>query len=90
MLDNNIIPNSFDYSFDYFNITDIETDLMHIDINKVSYNSYYNSFDFYSKKFPIGWDSIPGFDLIIQEMANNSTTPLDEMNERILIKSNEV
>jgi hypothetical protein len=87
MLHNNIIPNSFDYSIDYFNITDIEIDLMHVDINKVSYNSYYNSFDFYSKKFPIGWDSIPGFGLVIQEMANKSLSPLEEMIERNNIKS---
>ena len=69
----------------YFNITDIDFD-MYFDISKVSYNVYYNSFDFYSKKFPM-WQSIPGFDLVIQDIANNSLSPLEEMIKRNNIKS---
>ena len=85
MLDQNIIPEMFDYSIDYFNITDIDFDI-DFDISKVSYNVYYNSFDFYSKKFPM-WQSIPGFDLVIQDIANNSLSPLEEMIKRNNIKS---
>lgn len=80
ILESGIIPEVFNYNNDYFNITDI--DLLHIDINKVTYNNYYNSFDFFSKKFPIGWDSILGFNLVIQEMADNSLSPLEEMIKR--------
>ena len=88
MLDQDIIPETFNYCIDYFNITDIDFDF-DFDTSKVSYNIYYNSFDFYCKKFPM-WESIPGFDLVIQDIANTSLLPLEEMIERNNIKSTEM
>jgi hypothetical protein len=75
MIDNNIIPNAFN-----FTLQEKET----IDWDKLTYNDY-NSFDNCSKKFTKGWETIPGFDLIIQEIADNITSPLEEMNERLRI-----
>ena len=73
MLENGDIPNLFNYS--------IEREI--IDWDKVHYTSYYNSFDFFARKLPNGWQSIKGFDQVIQDMADATTSPLEEMNERI-------
>ena len=53
-----------------------------IDWDKVRYNSLYKDFSFHEKKFPNGYDSIPGFDKIIEEIAKNAKTPLEEILER--------
>ena len=74
MIDNDIIPSVLDFTLQ---------EKENIDWSKLSYNNHYNSFDFFANKFTNGWQSIPGFDLIIQDMANNSTSPLEEMNERL-------
>jgi hypothetical protein len=74
-LENDIIPESLN-----FTIEPKEP----IDWTKVWYNSYYNSFDFFSNKFPTGWQSIAGFDKVIEQMAENATSPLDEMIDRQL------
>jgi hypothetical protein len=71
LLDHDIIPNFLNFTINN-----------KIDIEKITYNSYYNSFQFFASKFAIGWQSIPGFDDLIQNIANNSTSPLEEMNER--------
>jgi hypothetical protein len=55
------------------------------DWNKLRYT--YNEFDDVCKRFTNGWQSIPGFDLVIQEIADNSVSPLDEMNERLEISN---
>jgi hypothetical protein len=59
-----------------------------IDWNKVRYNSLYKDFSFHEKKFPDGYESIPGFDMVIQQIANDSKSPLEEVLERQK-KSNE-
>jgi hypothetical protein len=54
-----------------------------IDFYKLWYgNDYYKSIDFISKSLPIGWDNIPGFDLVLEDMANNALTPLEEIELR--------
>jgi hypothetical protein len=53
-----------------------------IDWNKVRYNSLYKDFSYHEKKFPDGYDSISGFDKIIEEIAKNAKTPLEEIIER--------
>ena len=54
-----------------------------IDFYKLWYsNDYYKSIDYISKNFPGGFDSIPGFDLVLEEMAKNALTPLEEIELR--------
>ena len=45
------------------------------------YNQLYKSFDYYEDKFPEGFDNIPGFNLIIDEIVDNSqdNSPLKEI-----------
>jgi hypothetical protein len=53
------------------------------DINKIQYNNYYHSVDFWKTKFPKGYDKLIGFDKIIEHYAHKAKTenktPLDEM-----------
>jgi hypothetical protein len=57
------------------------------DIEKLKYNAFYRSYDFYESKFPKGYECIPGFDKVIQlckDKANEEEkTPLKEIEERI-------
>ena len=50
----------------------------HIDWDKVRYNSFYRSYEFAESKFPAGYDSIKGFDKII-EACIPKVSPLEEM-----------
>jgi hypothetical protein len=47
----------------------------------IDYNDH-NSFNKVCNTFPNGWDSIPNFNQVIQNIANNRKTPLEEMNKR--------
>lgn len=55
-----------------------------LDLDKIKYNAFYRSYEFYESKFPKGWESIPGFEKIIESIVEKSVdkTPLDEMLER--------
>lgn len=53
-----------------------------IDWEKVAYNTFYKSQEYFINKFPPGFESLPGYEKIIDEMILNSKTPLEEMNER--------
>ena len=75
LIDNNIIPDAFDFTI---------REKQSIDWSKLNYNDY-NSFDNCAKKFTKGWESIPNFDKIIQQISDNITSPLEEMNERLRI-----
>ena len=70
-----ILPPQLNYS--------IENNI--IDWNKLQYNSRYQSFEFYSSKFPRGWDQEELFEPVIQMIADNAKinniTPLDELNK---------
>jgi hypothetical protein len=61
-----------------------------IDWAKVKYNTFYKSPDFYQSKFPEGFENIPGFDKVINKMAENGKLPLEEIEERqsVLRKDN--
>jgi hypothetical protein len=72
---NKMIPNILDYTIN-------ESDNS-LDWSKVTYNDHYKSFDYFSNKFPNGWQSIPGFENIIKDIANNTLSPLEEMNKLI-------
>jgi hypothetical protein len=37
-----------------------------VDWSKLWYNTYYNSFEFFSNKFPTGWQCITGIDKVIE------------------------
>ena len=55
-----------------------------IDFNKIQYNNYYQSYEFFESKFPKGYDNIVGFSDVIENMATNAKlkniNPLDEIN----------
>jgi hypothetical protein len=57
---------------------------MSIDMNKIQYNNYYQSYEFFQNKFPKGYDNIIGFSDVIENMATNAKlknlNPLDEIN----------
>jgi len=52
-----------------------------IDWEKVRYNAFYKSPDFFESKFPVGFNKLPGFDKIIESMIANSKTPLEEIED---------
>ena len=74
---NGFIPNCLFYnaSPEYY---------MSIDMNKIQYNNYYQSYEFFESKFPKGYDNIIGFSDVIENMATNARlkniNPLDEIN----------
>lgn len=49
-----------------------------VDWDKVRYNSFYRSYEFAESKFPPGYDSIPGFDKIIEQCIPK-LSPLEEI-----------
>ena len=54
-----------------------------IDWSKVQYNAFYKSPSFFESKFPEGLaDNLPGFDKVLENMACNAQSPLEEMLER--------
>ena len=55
-----------------------------LDISKIKYNAFYRSYEFAESKFPPGYESIPGFDKVIQTVAEDleQITPLEEMLTR--------
>ena len=57
---------------------------MSIDMNKIQYNNYYQSYEFFERKFPKGYDNIIGFSNVIEDMSTNAKlknlNPLDEIN----------
>ena len=51
------------------------------DWGKIKYNAFYRSYEYVENKFPPGYESIPGFDKVI-EMCIPEATPLEEMTAR--------
>ena len=54
-----------------------------IDPRKLQYNNYYASFEYWSKKWPDGYDEIPPMNLIIKDIyeKNKHKTPLEEIEK---------
>ena len=50
------------------------------DIYKVAYNLRYKTTEYWKSKFPNGYQNIPGFDKIIEKIAEEALTPLEEIN----------
>ncbi len=46
-------------------------------MDKVNYNQYYKSPEFFNSKFTGDPSSIPGWDKIIEEMVKNSVYPIE-------------
>jgi hypothetical protein len=53
-------------------------------IEDMKYLAFYKDFNYYAKRFPY-YQSIPGFDAVIQSIVdkNSQTTPSQEMEERL-------
>ena len=56
-----------------------------LDLNKLKYNAFYRSYEFYESKFPKGYENIIGFDKIIEHITykaqEKKKTPLQEIEE---------
>jgi hypothetical protein len=81
----NIDENSLESVFNYKVKTNEEKHLTKVDETLIQYNNLYNSYEYYESKFPDGYDSIPGFNLIISAIVENTkfNNPLKEYNSRI-------
>ena len=54
-----------------------------IDWSKVQYNAFYKSPSFFESKFPEDLaNNLPGFDKVLETMACNAQSPLEEMLQR--------
>ena len=53
------------------------------DITELKYNWFYRDYSYFASKFPPGFEKIPGFDNIIENMIqiNLNTSPLEEINK---------
>ena len=49
------------------------------DWSQLRYNSLYHSYDYVASKFRGDYSNIPGFDEVIENIANNSKSPLEEI-----------
>ena len=85
---NNCFRNGYLHDALFYNI---DKNVVQIDSNKISYNDYYKSFDFYEGKFKGDYTFIPGFYKIIENMSEvatkNNVTPLKEL-ENIIYDDN--
>ena len=53
-----------------------------IDWSRLQYNKLYKTFDYFDSRFSGDYSHIPGFELIIEKIAENVLTPLEEMEQR--------
>ena len=53
--------------------------------SNIKYNSLYNSYEFYEKKFEPGYQNIPGFDKVIESIVdkNINNSPIKEYEKRL-------
>ena len=81
----NISEDLLDSVFNYIVKTNEEKNFVKLDLSMVQYNNLYHNFDYYNRKFPPGYDNIPGFPDVIQSIVekNNDNTPLKEYNKRL-------
>ena len=73
LLNQGILPDSLN-----FNLTTTNE----VDIERLQYNVFYRQYEFWQSKFPDGHQSIPGFEKVIDHIAKNSKSPLDEILEK--------
>ena len=84
LLNNGILPESFNFNLNLLQKPE------HIDYNKIQYNAFYKTFEYWSNKFPKGHQSIPGFDKIVHNLAENALTPLQYLNQLNNVEEEEV
>ena len=70
LLNRGILPDSLN-----FNRKNCEQ----FDIYKVAYNLRYKTTEYWQSKFPEGFENIPGFDKIIDKIAEDAISPLEEI-----------
>ena len=68
LLNKGIIPDSLQFGLRYKDS---------LNWSKLQYNNLYRTYEYHSNKFSLG-----GLEPIIQLMANNTTSPLEEMQDR--------
>ena len=87
---NNCFRNGYLHDALFYNI---DKNIVQIDPNKISYNNYYKSFDFYENKFKGDYTFIPGFYKVIENMSEvaikNDVSPLKELEEKAIFDENE-
>ena len=76
---NNILPAEFNFN------TEVQPEL---DWSKVKYNTFYKTNEYYESILPSQLKKMPGYDLMLEYLVNNSLTPLEEINNRINESSN--
>lgn len=68
--------------FNYLNIED----MLKIDVEKLKYNAFYRSYEFYEKRFEKELKYIPNFDKVIEKIVKEKEeldiTPLKEYEDR--------
>jgi hypothetical protein len=69
LLNRGILPDGLNFSLKKNQVIDWE---------KVRYNTYYQSPEFWQNKLT-SLENIPGYDKLIEKMAEKSLSPLDEM-----------
>lgn len=81
LLSQGILPDELNFS--------LQSNEHIIDIEKLKYNSFYRSYEFVESKFPKGYENIPGFDKVIQSIADELklTSPLEEITKRSIINT---
>ena len=81
----NISEDLLESVFNYKVKINEEKEVHKLDLSMVRYNDLYKSYDYYNRKFPPGYDNIPGFPDVIQSIVekNNDTTPLQEYEKRL-------
>ena len=70
MLNQGILPDSLNFGLQQNN---------EIDVYKLAYNLRYKTTEYWESKFPVGHQSIPGFERIIYKIAEESISPLEEI-----------
>ena len=68
---NGILPDELNYT---------EKPEEQLDISKIQYQSFYRTFEYAASKFPPGWESIPGFDKVIESCIPKQS-PLEQILE---------
>ena len=71
MLNRGILPDSLNFGLQQNN---------DIDVYKLAYNLRYKTTEYWESKFPVGHQSIPGFERIIEKIAEESISPLEEIS----------
>ena len=71
MLNRGILPDSLNFNINQNN---------EIDVYKIAYNLRYKTTEYWESKFPDGYQNIPGFDKIIEKIAEEALSPLEEIS----------